>query len=116
MHLVVCITLLCGSPSVNDGDRTDYGDSGAAEDAAAGLSRQRTQWEYKAALRRAVALDVPEAYSPSAYGTFDEINEEGYSSSSLRRELPFVSSKRRKESWDDLAGHLLTFMSPGRWY
>ncbi|KAG5558099.1 hypothetical protein RHGRI_008120 [Rhododendron griersonianum] len=77
------------------------------------LAREHNE-EYKAALRRAVALDVPEAYSPSAYGTFDEINEEGYSSSSLRRVLPFVSSKRKKESWDDLAGHLFDIFESGQ--
>lgn len=32
--------------------------------------------EHRAALQRAVALDVPQAYSPSAYGTFHEIEEE----------------------------------------
>lgn len=30
---------------------------------------------YKAALQRAVTLDVPHAYSPSQYGTFNEQNE-----------------------------------------
>lgn len=32
--------------------------------------------EHRAALQRAVALDVPQAYSPSPYGTFHEIQEE----------------------------------------
>ncbi|KAF7148627.1 hypothetical protein RHSIM_Rhsim03G0150000 [Rhododendron simsii] len=83
------LVILGNHVAVNDEDRTDYGDSGAAEDVVA-------------------------AFSPSAYGTFDEINEEGYSSSSLRRELPFVSSKRRKESWDDLAGHLFDIYESGQ--
>lgn len=70
--------------------------------------------EYMAALQRAVALDVQETYSPPSYGTFDEINEEGDSSSSSRGELPFVSSKTRKENWDDLAGRLFDIDESGQ--
>ncbi|KAE9460095.1 hypothetical protein C3L33_07974, partial [Rhododendron williamsianum] len=77
------------------------------------LAREHSE-EYKAALQRAVALDVPEAYSPSSYGTFDEINEEGDNCSSSRTELPFVSSKRRKENWDDLAGRLFDIDESGQ--
>lgn len=57
--------------------------------------------EHRAALQRAVALDVPEAYSPS-YGTFHEV-EEG--ENSHRTEVSFGSPDRRK-SWDELAGRL----------
>lgn len=56
------------------------------------------QEEHRAALQRAVALDVPQAYSPSAYGTFHEI-EEGENSD--RNEVSFASSNRRK-SWNEL--------------
>lgn len=63
------------------------------------LVREHSQ-EYKAALQRAVALDVPQAYSPSSYGTFHEI-EEGDNSGSLSREMSFASSKKRRESWDE---------------
>lgn len=77
------------------------------------LTREHSE-EYKAALQKAVALDVQEAYSPSSYGTFDEINEEGDNSSSSRTELPFVSSKRRKENWDDLAGRLFDIDESGQ--
>lgn len=50
----------------------------------------------------------------SSYGTFDEIKEEGDNASSLRGELPFVSSERRKESWDDLAGRLFDIDESGQ--
>ncbi|CAH9108246.1 unnamed protein product [Cuscuta epithymum] len=36
------------------------------------LAKEHIQ-EHKAALQRAVALDVPQAYSPSSYGTFHEL-------------------------------------------
>ncbi|XP_022757326.1 uncharacterized protein LOC111304726 isoform X1 [Durio zibethinus] len=35
--------------------------------------------EYKAALQRAVALDIPQAYLPSSYGTFHEMEEAEFS-------------------------------------
>ncbi|CDP08820.1 unnamed protein product [Coffea canephora] len=57
--------------------------------------------EHRAALQRAVALDVPQAYSPS-YGTFHEI-EEG--ENSHRTGVSFESFDKRK-SWDELAGRL----------
>lgn len=50
----------------------------------------------------------------SSYGTFDEIKEEGDNASSLRGELPIVSSERRKESWDDLAGRLFDIDESGQ--
>lgn len=56
--------------------------------------------EYKAALQKAVTLDVPQAYLPSTYGTF-HLLEEGENSGGLSREASFVLSKKRKESWDD---------------
>lgn len=60
--------------------------------------------EHKAALQRAVALDVPQAYSPSAYGTFRDI-EEGQDFEKPG-ESSLTISKKRRESWDDLAGRL----------
>ncbi|KAL6981958.1 hypothetical protein U1Q18_023579 [Sarracenia purpurea var. burkii] len=73
----------------------------------ASFAREHSE-EYKAALRRAMALDVPQAYPPSSYGTFRDI-EEGDDSSRFQREqlpLPFASCKRRKESWDDFVARL----------
>jgi len=49
----------------------------------------------------------------SSYGTFDEIKE-GDNAGSLRGELPFVSSERRKESWDDLASRLFDIDESGQ--
>ncbi|XP_024992726.1 uncharacterized protein LOC112526603 isoform X2 [Cynara cardunculus var. scolymus] len=59
--------------------------------------------EYKAALARAAALEVPEAYSPTEYGTFR--NVQGGDES---KKLPIESlgSSRRRESWDELAGRI----------
>ncbi|KAI8024720.1 Sn1-specific diacylglycerol lipase alpha [Camellia lanceoleosa] len=91
----------------------------------ASLAREHSE-EYKAALQRAVALDVPQAFSPSSYGTFHEIEiEEGNDSGRLQRDSPFqgieggddsgrlqiesspfMSSKRRKENWDELVYRL----------
>ncbi|KAJ7969937.1 Sn1-specific diacylglycerol lipase alpha [Quillaja saponaria] len=63
--------------------------------------------EYKAALQRAVTLDVPLAYSPSTYGTFDE--REGEENSQRSQEESSVdSSKKSKknETWDELIERL----------
>ncbi|XP_031111139.1 uncharacterized protein LOC116015248 [Ipomoea triloba] len=70
----------------------------------ASLAKEHMQ-EHQAALQRAVALDVPRAYSPSSYGTFREL-EQGENSGKSRR-FSLTLSKTRKESWDDLAGQLL---------
>ncbi|XP_019180757.1 PREDICTED: uncharacterized protein LOC109175849 [Ipomoea nil] len=40
----------------------------------ASLAKEHRE-EHRAALQRAVALDVPQAYSPSSYGTFHELEE-----------------------------------------
>lgn len=53
--------------------------------------------EHKAALRRAVTLSVPDAFSPTAYGTFDEKTseaEDDSQSSSTR--------SRQRMSWNEL--------------
>ncbi|PSS11708.1 Sn1-specific diacylglycerol lipase [Actinidia chinensis var. chinensis] len=78
----------------------------------ASLARDHSE-EYKAALQRAVALDVPQAYSPSSYGTFREIEEGSYSSSGSHKESPFVSPDRRKESWDDFVDRLFEINESG---
>lgn len=70
----------------------------------ASLAKEHMQ-EHQAALQRAVALDVPRAYSPSSYGTFREL-EQGENSGKSRR-FSFTLSKTGKESWDDLAGQIL---------
>lgn len=63
--------------------------------------------EYKAALKRAVTLDVPHAYAPSQYGTFDE-QEEGQDPYKSDGASSAGSSKREKksESWDVLIERL----------
>lgn len=53
--------------------------------------------EHRAALRRAVTLSVPDAYSPSPYGTFES------SSSPISEDSPSSSSKgRHRMTWDDI--------------
>lgn len=73
------------------------------------VAREHTE-EYKAALKRAAALDIPQAYSPSAYGTFSEMGEgEGGGENSGRlseEQVPILSSRRRRESWNELVGRL----------
>ncbi|KAH0970618.1 hypothetical protein GBA52_022774 [Prunus armeniaca] len=64
------ITLLSGSPSVNARGRQNYGSSAKQRmERRKSLVREHSL-EYKAALRRAIALDIHHAYSDSAYGTF----------------------------------------------
>lgn len=66
------------------------------------MERQKTlakehREEHKAALRRAVTLSVPDAFSPTAYGTFDEKTseaEDDSQSSSTR--------SRQRMSWNEL--------------
>lgn len=64
------------------------------------LAKEKSD-EYRAALHRAVTLDVPHAYAPSQYGTFDE---EGGSSPGSSGESSFGSSRKTKgkETWDEL--------------
>ncbi|KAH7850074.1 hypothetical protein Vadar_027513 [Vaccinium darrowii] len=70
--------------------------------------------EYKAALQRAVVLDVPQAYSPSLYGTFREVEEGGDpDSSSSQKESPFTSPDRRKESWDEFVDRIFDIDESG---
>ncbi|KAK2999282.1 hypothetical protein RJ639_024104 [Escallonia herrerae] len=68
------------------------------------LAKEHSE-EHRAALQRAVALDVPDACWPSAYGTFDETEgREGADRS--HGEYSFMSSKRGRESWDGLVVRL----------
>lgn len=69
--------------------------------------------EYKAALQRAVALDIPHAYSSSPYGTFHEIDV-GESSGRSSREDSSITSKKRKESWDDFVERLFDVDETGQ--
>ncbi|VFQ77599.1 unnamed protein product [Cuscuta campestris] len=62
--------------------------------------------EYNAALKRAVTLDVPHAYSPSEYGTFDDEDEEKHSSSSPPVETSSKRSRKGRESWDEVIDRL----------
>ncbi|KAK2983525.1 hypothetical protein RJ640_023059 [Escallonia rubra] len=66
------------------------------------LAREHSA-EYKAALRRAVTLSVPHAYSPSPYGTFEE-QEEREHPDRPSGDSSTGSSKKSKtrESWDEL--------------
>ncbi|XP_043713180.1 uncharacterized protein LOC122661742 isoform X1 [Telopea speciosissima] len=67
------------------------------------IAREHSE-EYKAALKRAVTLAVPHAFSPSPYGTFDE--QENSSSTSGEASLETSEKSKRKESWDDLSERL----------
>ncbi|XP_057495857.1 uncharacterized protein LOC130780860 [Actinidia eriantha] len=78
----------------------------------ASLAREHSE-EYKPALQRTVALDVPQAYSPSSYGTFHEIEEGSYSSSRSQKESPIMSPNRRKKSWDEFVDRLFEINDSG---
>uniref|UniRef100_M1BAH2 Calmodulin-binding heat-shock protein n=1 Tax=Solanum tuberosum TaxID=4113 RepID=M1BAH2_SOLTU len=69
------------------------------------LTREHNE-EHKAALQRAVTLAVPDAFSPSYYGTFDELDEE-QSDTSVRDSSPGSSSRSKtKDNWDELIERL----------
>ncbi|KAF9672031.1 hypothetical protein SADUNF_Sadunf12G0112100 [Salix dunnii] len=81
------------------------------------LAREHSE-EYRAALQRAVTLSVPHAYSPSKYGTFDEV--EGEDSHGSSGESSSGSPKR--ENWGeliellfdkDVSGHMVLKKSQG---
>ncbi|KAK6918384.1 Fungal lipase-like domain [Dillenia turbinata] len=76
------------------------------------VAREHSE-EYKAALQRAVALEVPQAFSPSTYGTFYD-PEEGENSGRSSADASRASSRRRKESWDDLVGRLFDTNESGQ--
>ncbi|XP_073123172.1 uncharacterized protein [Henckelia pumila] len=62
--------------------------------------------EYNAALRRAISLSVPHAFSPSPYGTFDQTSDE--ESHKLLGDSSRGSSTRSRgrENWDELIERL----------
>lgn len=68
------------------------------------LAREHSQ-EYRAALQRAVALDIPQAYSPSSYGTFHEIDVEEDSERSSGRSSS-SSHKKHSEGWNEFVGRM----------
>lgn len=75
-------------------------------DRSSSLAKEHNE-EHRQALRRAAALDVPHAYSPSEYGTFFESDKGEYSDSSLGETSFSSSSNKRQESWSGLAERLL---------
>ncbi|KAL2227070.1 UNVERIFIED_CONTAM: hypothetical protein Sindi_2065700 [Sesamum indicum] len=62
--------------------------------------------EYKAALRRAVSLAVPHAFSPSQYGTFDEKDDEDSQQSAGDCSTGSSAKSKSVESWDELIERL----------
>lgn len=68
------------------------------------LAREHSE-EYKAALQRAAALDIPQAFSPSSYGTFHETEEAEHSGRS-GEEVSELLSRNRRESWDEFVERL----------
>lgn len=70
------------------------------------LAREHNE-EHRAALRRAVTLAVPHAFSPSRYGTFEdqEVGENSNMSSGDSSSRSSQNSKPR-ETWDELIEHL----------
>lgn len=67
------------------------------------LAREHSE-EYRAALQRAVTLDIPQAYSPSSYGTFHdmEVGEDSARSSGKGS----LSHEKRSESWNEFVGRM----------
>ncbi|XP_027336269.1 uncharacterized protein LOC113850101 [Abrus precatorius] len=68
------------------------------------LAREHSE-EHRAALQRAVALDIPQAYSPSSYGTFHEMDV-GEDSGRSSEKVSSLSSKKRTQSWNEFVGRL----------
>lgn len=78
------------------------------------LERDHSE-EYRAALMRAVKLSVPDAYSPSPYGTFDKRDDIDNSSTfSGEGSLSSSTKSRNRESWDDLIERLFDKDESGR--
>ncbi|KAK4266835.1 hypothetical protein QN277_023704 [Acacia crassicarpa] len=68
-------------------------------------SLTRRNQEYEAALQRAVALEIPQPYSPPSYGTFHEIDTREDSASSSDRPAS-LSGKKRNDSWNEFVERL----------
>ncbi|XP_028769204.1 uncharacterized protein LOC114726695 isoform X2 [Neltuma alba] len=75
-------------------------------------SLARHSQEYEAALQRAVALDIPQAYSPTSYGTFHEVDAREDSASSSGR-VSSWSCKKRNDSWNDFVERLFDMDDSG---
>lgn len=68
------------------------------------LLREHSE-EHKAALRRAITLAVPHAYSPSRYGTFED-NDNDKSGSVGEASEGSSKKSQRGETWDELIERL----------
>ncbi|KAH9604114.1 hypothetical protein KSS87_010454 [Heliosperma pusillum] len=68
------------------------------------LAREHGE-EYREALRRAAALDVPHSYVPSPYGTFNTV-ETGVRLSTRSPGEDSLAASRWRDSWDDFIGRL----------
>lgn len=69
------------------------------------LAKEHSE-EYKAALRRAVTLEVPHAFSPSEYGTFDDKDDECSDTSVGDSSTGSSKKSRGKENWDEVIDRL----------
>ncbi|KAK7389963.1 hypothetical protein VNO78_25260 [Psophocarpus tetragonolobus] len=69
------------------------------------IAREHSE-EYHAALERAVALDIPQAYSPSTYGTFHQIDAAGEDSARSSAQASSFSHKKPTQSWKEFVGRL----------
>lgn len=69
------------------------------------LAREHSE-EYQATLKRAIAFDIPQAYSPYSYGTFHEMDagEDSGISSGIGSSLSYKN--RTDESWNEFVGRL----------
>ncbi|EEF50522.1 uncharacterized protein LOC8261872 [Ricinus communis] len=76
------------------------------------IAREHSE-EYEAALQRAIALDIPQAYPSSPYGTFHEMAE-GETSGSSRGGISLLSFRKLKEHWDDFIDRLFEVDESGR--
>jgi hypothetical protein len=77
------------------------------------LAREHNE-EYEAALRRAVALEIPQAAYSSSYGTFAEVEKGEGSGSSSGALSSLLSFKRMKERWDNFIERLFDVDESGR--
>ncbi|XP_031096300.1 uncharacterized protein LOC116000368 [Ipomoea triloba] len=69
------------------------------------LAKEHSE-EYKAALRRAVTLEVPHAFSPSEYGTFDDKDDECSDTSVGDSSTGSSKKSRGRENWDEVIDRL----------
>ncbi|XP_024441310.1 uncharacterized protein LOC7494079 isoform X2 [Populus trichocarpa] len=77
------------------------------------LAREHNE-EYEAALRRAVALEIPQAAYSSSYGTFAEVEKGEGSGSSSGARSSLLSFKRMRERWDNFIERLFDVDESGR--